>query len=304
MLHLILALGIFATAIPLSKYLLMAVSLPWYVALRTLCAGLILLGVYHRKREDSSGIITSQLIKRLFIISLFLTFIPHLLKAYSLKHLTAAKTSFFQILSPFVSAFFSYIFLGHRLLAMQWLGIACACAGFYYAMIPDGIGTFWQGLYWYPCLASLFALIAIRGGLTLLQNLLQESGHASSLLNGITHCIAGGLSIIVALADGAPIIYNHQIPVVNVIGVSLYVLIVGTVLWSTFYAYCLRHYTVTFLALMEFATPFFVSMYGHFFLDEPLTTSFFIALALTFIGLYIFYAALERSVPTSQAQQA
>jgi drug/metabolite transporter (DMT)-like permease len=289
MIQLILAIGFFASAIPMSKFILTAIPVAWYVALRTLCAGLILLATAFYRKEYFSLSRLKRDIFSIILISFVLTFLPNMFKAYSLKHLTAAKASFFIMLSPFFSALFAFIIFDHRLSLKKFLGILLGCAGFYILMIYDaGIGV-WQPEYLYPCIAGLLAIASIRLGLAMTQHVLKKEDYSPVQLNGLTLFFTGLVSCGLALRQSTFNCAFEDVALWQVLLCSLYVIIVGTVLWSSFYGHCLKRYTVTLMALLEFSTPIFVSLYGWLLFGEELSINFFIAIALTFLGLYIFY---------------
>ena len=105
-------------------------------------------------------------------------------------------------------------------------------------------------------------------------------------MNGLIMSISGVLALIVSA------FYDNVTAISTFYPLSFalaWTVIIGNIFGYTLYAHSLKRYSATFVALAGFSIPLFVALFGYFILQEPLTVNFFIALAITFIGLILFY---------------
>ncbi|MGC2310764.1 MAG: DMT family transporter [Candidatus Babeliaceae bacterium] len=287
-----LGFAIFASAISTNKAILEFISPAFFVTLRMLGAGLILL-IYNgfrspRMRHDY---IRPDLMRLIFIASCT-TFLPSLLKAYGLQNLTSSKQSFLGSLDPLVTAVLAFFLHNERFSLRKIFGIFLGVCGvaillFYTSPAEEALRVFY--IFSYPELAVLAAVGVARFGWMEAQKLLKVERYTPSELNGLLMVIGGIYSLVVTLFSAFSSDHLCLPITTKFIGLLAYTIIIGNVVAYTFYAQTLKKYSVTFVSLSGLSVPLFVHIFGWLFLGEALSGIFFIALAITLLGLYIFY---------------
>lgn len=280
-----------ASAISVNKVILSVLPPIFFVGLRTLCAGILLVGYNFRNNPRLSW----KHLKHDFIVllgvSLFTTFIPSILKAYALQNLISSKAAFLGSLDPFVTVIYAYILWHEKISLQKIIGIIVGFIGTMILLVPtsaveQSLIAWW--IFSYPELAALLAMALGRLGWMLVQILLRKERYSPSEVNGITMFGSGIFALTTAAAtETIPPMSTLMQPWLMLL--LIYTIIVGNVIAYTMYANFLRYYTSTFVSLAGFSVPLFVYIYGWIFLSEPLSLNFVISAIITFFGLLIFY---------------
>lgn len=300
--------GFMASAISVNKILLYALKPEFLVGIRMTAAGL-LLGLYTffhvRHRIHWTKIRT--FLPLLIVVALFTTYFPANLKAYALAHMPSAKMAFFGTLDPFVTALYAFFFFKERLTLNKILGILIGFVGmmvliFTTSPLEAQLQAF--SVFSYPELAAFWAIVLSRFGWIQAQQLLKKEIFSPVQINIIIMLMGGIVSLVTAfLRAQMTVMPLQEAPIpffkttfIQSLGSSglllfflAYTTIIGNVFGYTFYAHGLKRYSAVFISLASFSIPLLVSFFGWLFLDEPLTLSFFLACAITFVGLLIFY---------------
>ncbi len=288
-----LAFALLASAISVNKFLLQWFTPFLFVGIRMLSSGIILLTYsMQNNRRFSWSYIKNDLIT-LLGISLFTTCIPTVLKAYALKNLISSKATFLGSLDPFVTSLYAYMLWNEKLTKQKIIGMLVGFMGMFtmlFSTTPteEALRVWW--IFSYPELAAIGSMALGRLGWLLVQSLLRKKRYSPPEINGITMFTSGLLAFSAAFLI-EPV--NMQIAAIpwnwKIISLLLYTVVVGNVIAYTMYAHFLKHYTATFISLTGFSVPIFVYFYGRVFLAEPLSWNFILSVAITFIGLLIFY---------------
>jgi drug/metabolite transporter (DMT)-like permease len=307
MIVLVFAYLFLASAISTNKIILYALKPEFLVGIRMTVAALLLAlysltYAHHRLKWKQ----VKDYFPWLIIIALFTTFFPANLKAYALSHMQSSKMAFFGTLDPFVTALYTFVVYKERLTFQKWLGILIGFMGmmiliFTSSPLEEQLKAF--SVVSYPELAAFWAIILSRFGWITAQQLLKKDILGPVQLNIITMSIGGIISLcaaylrnqtsITSLAQ-APLPFLEQAlsvvsPTAQLMGFTAYTIIVGNMLGYTFYAHALKQYSATFISLSGFSIPLLVALFGWLFLNEPLSLTFFVACAVTFIGMAIFF---------------
>jgi drug/metabolite transporter (DMT)-like permease len=283
--------ALLASGISTNKVLLDFITPAFFVALRMLFSGTILV-IY---KGISSPRLRGHYIKPDFIklcsIAALTTFIPSYLKAYGLKNLISSKAAFLGSLDPFITAFLAFILHKERLSLRKLAGIFLGIVGvsilfFSSTRVEESLRAF--SIFSYPELAYLAAVIISRFGWMEAQKLLKIERYTPSELNGILMVIGGLYALITTFYTTSS--FSFCIPLTSsFIGLFLYTVIFGNICGYTLYGRALKYYSATFVSLAGLSVPLFVHILGWLFLGESLSLTFFIALGVTFVGLFIFY---------------
>lgn len=296
-----------ASAISTNKILLYALTPELLTGVRMSIAGLLLGGYayLHTKHRLRWRLIRDYL-ALLLVVSLFTTYFPSNLKAYALAHMPSSKMAFFGTLDPFVTALYSHFFFHEKLSWKQVLGIVIGFAGMMiliFGSTPFEAQLKAFSVFSYPELAAFWAIVLSRFGWIQAQLLLKKEVVTPVQINVIIMCIGGVISLLTAILrnqmDIRPL-RETPLPIFNLSPLKgltsnqlltvflTYTIVVGNVFGYTLYAYALKRYSPIFISLASFSIPLFVSFFGWLFLAESLSLSFFIACAVTFVGLLIF----------------
>lgn len=122
MILIILLYVICAATFTISKTTL-SYALPiFYIGVRMSCAGILLLlwYLFHYRKLPSIRGADLYLFAQ---ISFFAIYIAYALDLWSLQFLTSIESSLVFNLSPFLSAFFSYLYFSERMTSKKWVGL-------------------------------------------------------------------------------------------------------------------------------------------------------------------------------------
>lgn len=291
MLFLILAgYFIFASAISVNKFILYTLSPVFFVGIRTLASGLIM-GVYTiiLARKFTWQNFKKDL-PRLLMISVFTSFLPSILKAYSLKNMISSKQTLLGSLDPFVAAIFAYFLLGEKINSRQLLGMIISFSGIVYLLTStsplEEIAGTW-GILSLPELAALGSMVLSRYGWILAQGVLRTHRYTPFEFNSINMIFAGIYGVTTSYLIGTCDFCSIP-PTKDFWIVFSYTVIIGNIAGYTIYAWLLKNNPVTLISLCGLSLPLFVHLLGPVILNEPLSLNFFISLGLVFIGMLIF----------------
>lgn len=286
----LLGFALLASGITTNKILLTSLPVMYFVALRMLVAGSLMVG-YH---WFFYGFKNENLKKDLWwilIISLATSFINSSLKAFALKNMPSAKAAFLGALDPFITALYAYFLWNERLSKTKIAGI---CIGFSGALLLLMTSSRQEELYTsififsLPELAMIAAVAISRYGWIMASELLKAKRYSPAELNGMMQLIGGVYALVTAWFMGE-VVYNSMPLELKWWLLFAYTVIVGNIIALTLYAHILKKYSVTFVALAGLTIPLFVQLYAPIALGEPVSLIFFIALGVTFLGMYIFY---------------
>jgi drug/metabolite transporter (DMT)-like permease len=313
MINVFLAFAFLASAITANKIILYILSPSLLVGIRMLAGGLILLvytSLHPKRRLTWSSLQAYALI--LLVVTLTTTLIPSQLKAYALQKMPSSKAAFFGTLDPFVTALYAYFLFGEKLTLKKTLGILLGATGTIILLLSTTpIEEHLKALSFisYPELAALCAIAISRFGWIIIQKFVRENIYSPAQINTITMILSGIISLSLAFFTqnflsgplAKPEIPLLSYPPFNLLNAPVtllfflaYTTLVGNVFGYTLYASILKHYSATFIALTGFSIPLLVALYGALFLGESLTPPFFIACAVTFYGMWIFFLEERR----------
>ena len=308
MVLLLVGFCLMASAISANKILLYALSPEFLTGIRMTIAGLLLGGytLIHSKHRWHWNNIMSFL-PLIITVVLFTTFFPSNLKAFALAHMASSKMAFFGTLDPFITALYSRVVFKERLTAQKIAGIFIGFVGmmvlvFTTTPLDPQLQAF--SVFSTPELAAILAIVMSRFGWIQAQQMLKKEIFSPVQINVLIMSMGGVISLITAALRNqmgiaslvhAPVKLFLIPPFDTFSSTGLltfflaYTVIVGNMLGYTFYAHGLKRYSALFISLASFTIPLVVALIGWLFLGEPLSVSFFIACAITFLGLLVFY---------------
>lgn len=308
----LLTFALLASAISANKILLYSMTPTLLVGIRMFSAGLILLlYTFTNPQIRISWNNIKKNLSSLIIITLTTTFIPSILKAYSLKNISSSKMAFFGALDPFITAVFAYFMLNEKLNYKKIVGIFIGLLG---SIILNYDNTKLNHfLLSRPELVIIISITITRFGWMTAQKLLKKNIYQPVQLNAITMLLSGIISLNIAFMSNQ----TNIIPILNnnlhifkysffkyllnnlssysiLIFFILYTIIIGNVIAYNLYANLLKKHSALYVSLTSFSVPLLVHLYGFLFLDENLSIKFLLSCIVTFTGLIIFSRAEEK----------
>jgi len=288
---LFLAYFFLASGFSANKVLLGWLPPTFFVGIRMLCAGLIMVAYNYRTSKRMRFAYFKRDLLTIFGIAIFTTYVPSLLKAYGLQGLPSSKAAMIGSCDPFVTAIYAYALWRERLSFKQFLGITLGFFGIVLLMTSGSLHEqslhAWLIFSW-PELAALGSVVVGRYGWILVRSLLKKERYKPTEINGLSMVFSGVLALLTSFFIDP--ISSISIPSVAQFSFFfLYTIIAGNIVGYGLYAYCLKKYRLTFVSLAGFSIPLFVTLIGWVFLGERLTLLFGVSAAIIFVGLLIFH---------------
>lgn len=284
-----------ASTFTIAKLALQYLQPIFFISIRMLVGGSLLLGYLHFFRRTSISI-KKEHFWDFGAIILFHIFFSFVLEFWALQHLSSWKVCLFYSLSPFISAVFSYFWFSEKMTPKKFLGLTIGFFAFLPVIMAAESSEAKLGLFGFLSWPELIMFLSVTSavyGWTVVRKLGRQ-GYGMVMINGIG-MLGGGLlaSIASFLLEGWPVLSSVSgsvtTDIMACVGYMLLLILLANVIFYNLYGFLLKRYTVTFLSFAGFLTPLFAALYGWFFLGEFVGGSFFVTILLVFAGLYIFY---------------
>ena len=292
MVYLLLIHALFASIFTLSKAGLLYVQPIFFVALRAIGSGIILLACYFFTAKKFEIIQNHYWL--LIKLAFFQVYCAFVLEFVALPYVSSAKWSLLYALAPLMTALFSYRHFGEQFTLKKGIGFFIAFIGLAPIILTnelqEGASLLWKISF--PELAILLSVISYAYSWIIACKLVRELQYSVFLISGMSMLI-GGIPLLLT----SPFIDNWSQPLI-IYGWPIVLILMGVIIGSSFVIgvnnALLRYYSATFLVLLSFIDPLYVALYGWLFLNETVSNSFFISLFAIFLGLYIFYQEDQR----------
>jgi drug/metabolite transporter (DMT)-like permease len=263
-------------------------------AVRMLLAGVLLLG-YLAFRNRSAFRITSKQFLSLSLYALFSMYLTNAFEFWSVQHLSAAKTCFLYSLSPFFTAFFSYLHFGEKMNNRKWVGMAIGFLGIIPVLaLQTGSEELLGGIFFFswPELAMMAAALCSVYGWVLLRLLVKDSTVSSSMANGSGMLIGGIFALIHSFMidswNPAPVSSAHFPAFLQG---TLIMTFISNIVCYNIYGLMLKRFTATFLSFMGLLSPVFASLMSWIFLRETPSPVILFSTMIVGTGLWLIYSA-------------
>lgn len=290
MIEIFLGFAIFASATTINKLILFQLPPLFFVGVRMISSALILLS-YHAWKSSRFRLCTIKYdLKAILLISALTTFIPSILKAFALKNLNSSVATLIASLDPFVTAIYAYFLWKETINWRQLIGMIIAFLGVTFLIVSTApIKNFAHTFLWIsiPEIAAFVSMVIGRYGWILAQKVLHAERYTPSELNALLMFCGGSYALLSsALLENFSIsAFPHN---TKFFAIFAYSVTVANILGYNIFGWLLKKYPITFISLGGISVPLFVHLYGPVILGEPLSISFFGALALVALGTSIF----------------
>ncbi len=298
---------LFASTFTLGKLALAYTSPVFFIGIRMVIAGALLLG-YQYCFNRSKWKFELKIWPLYLQIITFHVFIAYIFEFWALQYVSASKACLLFNLSPFITAFFSYLLFSERLSRAKWIGLLIGFLGMFpilmsHTQLEDIIGGLWR-ISW-PEIALLCSVASSAYGWMMIRQCMRLN-YSPVMVNGIG-MFGGGVAALIAsfFIEGSPQIHAPLIPthldlfltssigaygpyVALAIYMGLLILIANIICYNL-YGYLLSKYSPVLLSFAGFTTPLFAALYDFVLIGQAVSWQFVVAIVATGGGLYIFY---------------
>lgn len=273
---------------PLNKAAITQVPFSFYVGVKLILAGLILLG-YRLIIQRKSLYIEPQ--HRLYFLQIMLcgAIGAQYLKYWGLQYVSASKAAFLFNSSPFFVALFSWVRWRERLNYMQWVGLCISFVGLLPVLVTTTpleqfIGTL--GIFSLPELAILTASALHAVSFTAKRTMLHTLHAGTTQINGL-YLLSGGIwSLGNWIIAGMPAT-EHMF--ITALGYGTLTTFIGKIVCSSLTLYLLHFYSATFLSFMEYWYPLCVAYWSWLLWGETVPYYYWLSACIILSGQCIFY---------------
>lgn len=290
----VLMFAVWSSVFSLSKLTLQFCPPLFLTGARMVLAGVLLLGFIACVRRSDFKLNRMQLLS-LVLLAFFSIYLTNALEFWGVQFLSAAKTCFIYSLSPFFSAFFSYIHFKEKMNRNKWIGMAISFVGFVpVLMMQTGSEELLNAFSFFswPTLAIMGAALASVYGWVLLRIVVKDGAISPLMANGTSMLMGGTLAFVhsyfVESWNPIPIADGHMAPFLK--GLLIMTLLYNIICYNL-YGMFLKRFTATFLSFIGLLSPIFASVNGWIFLHEPISWTILLSTAVVSLGLWIFYRA-------------
>lgn len=258
-----------------------------------LAGGVLLLVLVCFKRSLLK--LTRTQLASLGLLAFFSIYLANALEFWGVQYLSAAKTCFIYSLSPFFSAFFSYIHFKEKMNRNKWIGMLISFVGFIpVLMMQTGSEELLNAFSFFswPTLAIMGAALSAVYGWVLLRMLVKDQAISPVTANASSMLIGGVLALLhsacvenwnpIPIAAGSGLIFSKYL---------LFMALLYNIVCYNLYGVFLKRFTATFLSFIGLLSPIFASLNEWVFLGESISWTILLSSGVVCFGLWIFYRA-------------
>lgn len=283
--------ALFGSTFTITKVAMEQTSITFLLGFRMLIAGIGLIFYSMIFQKQKLFVAKDQWI---WVVALSLTsfLFCNLFEFWGLQFLSSSKACFIYGLTPFITAFFSFLLFKERLSMVKIIGLFLGPL----AYLPTFFGDEFNenqlehfGIFSLAELALVAATTCAVLGWIILKKIGEKKIYSIPMMNGQAMALCGVVSLALSFI-------NHSSQDILVKDwshflISVFALIiVSNFICYNLYGILLRSFSATFMSIAGFLTPLFAAMWGYLFLDESITWSFFYSLFLTGLALFLFYS--------------
>ncbi|PEJ60388.1 MULTISPECIES: DMT family transporter [unclassified Bacillus (in: firmicutes)] len=234
----------------------------------------------------------------IIIISLFNHAIPWLFLSFSETHLQSNEAAILNAFTPIATLLIGYFFFSQRIQRMQGIGLFIGIIGLMIMMNINPSTIFSNNIIY--SVLMLFVTFCYGLGSHLTKKYLQKIDVLT--ISFLTLAISGVFSFIYMCIVGKGTLK----PFVNL---EVFSGVFGLGVLCSGLAYLLFYYMVKegsaeFATMVTYIVPVFASVWGFFFLDEPLTYKMVIGLLIVLLGVFITNSKKKSKISNSKANAA
>lgn len=282
--------ALFASVFTIAKTGLEYTEPFFFVGSRMFLAGILLLAYQFVFNRDKF-VFRWESVWRIGALAFFAIYLTNTFEFWGLQYLTSSKTCFIYSLSPFVSAFFSYLIFAERLTVKKWIGMVIGFAGMLPILLSQSTAEELTGQFFifsWAELAVMGAAVSSVYGWILLKQLIQEENYSPIMANGLGMCLGGAMALSHSFyaESWQPVPVTDYLPF---LACALCLILISNFICYNLYGFLLKRFSATFMSFAGLSTPLFSALFGSFFLGETISWHFFVSLSIVSLGLLFFY---------------
>lgn len=285
-----------ALTITFAKAAVSAADPLFFIAVRMLIAGGLLLGFYQlfRKKHAVQGSVTLNDVVNFALVVIFHIYLAFIPEFWSLQYLPSVKANIVWSMTPFIALLLSFIIYGERITKSQFFGALIA----FFSLIPllvHGYNFCSRDLLSFslPEVMLLISVVSATYAWFIIKKLM-DRGYSLLVINGVAMLVGGGLSLLTWLitrTPGNPVVFAYGPFLFTLFGLIL----LSNVIVYNLYGWLLKHYSINMVTIAGFMSPVFGAIFGWFFFGEVFGLQHAIAIAGIAIGLSLFYLSAQSS---------
>lgn len=278
--------ALWSSVFAIGKAAVLASSPLFLTAVRMLGAGALLVGFQFFRKKSALKLSLRQLLS-VALFGFLGVYLTNVLEFWSLERIPAAKVCFLYSLSPFLSAFLSYIHFGERMTRRKWLGMGLGICAMVPVLMQQSGGLSALGFLTWPDLAMFAAVVASVYGWILLRISLKNESVSTPVANAVGMLIGGLLA------------YGHSLLVEGTWPVSLagdfawgvgWMILISNIICFNLYGLLLKRYTMTLLSFAGLLSPVFASLSAWLLLGEPISWAIISCSGVILLALWMIHS--------------
>ncbi len=226
-------------------------------------------------------------LKIIVLLSFIHILIPYCSEFIALQYIAPSCAALMFNLTPFFSAFFSYLYFDEKMTLKKWLGFLIGLVGIGYFLEPTALScTGLSNLYPYGLM--LLAVVTCALAWIYVRMLIKNSGYSSMYVNGCAMLLGGLLAFPLSwyVEGSVSLPWGNMQSFLMLLAA---IIVVANIIFYNLYGFLLKKYTATLLSFIGFITPAFVAFFDWLFLGMHVSYGFFIAIIILGFGIYLFY---------------
>lgn len=312
MTQLIMLNMLFASTFTLAKAALAYVQPIFFIGMRMAIAGILLLGFQYFFRSYAK--IDTKQLRWFLAVMVFHIYIPFVFEFWALQYISSAKTALLYSCTPFITALLAYYFYDEKFTQKKWIGLLIGFVGFLPILLTHDVAESNMGRLFFLSTAEIVLLIGICSsviGWLLVKKLVRENFSAiqvngigmfgGGVLALITSCITEKNPFTVQVPQQASALSAklehflltyfsaHEVDIFLFVLYMLLLIFIANIVCYNLYAFMLRRFSATLLALSGLMIPGFAAIFGVVFLGEHISWQFLVSVIVVCVGLVIFY---------------
>lgn len=290
LLLIILLFALFASIFSLQKRGLIYAEPFFLIGCRMMFAGffiILIIFLFNRKKLK----INSKHFLLFVYLAVFNIYLTNSFEIWGLKNMSSSKACLIYSLSPFFTAFLAFFILKEKLTLKKILGMLIGFLGLLpiiYFKTLEEIKVENILFFSFSEISLLLAVFFSVLGWIFLKKIL-TLGYSFLIANGFSMFLGGVLILCNSYFLGEK---WTPFPIINMEKFLFYTIItciISNIICYNLFGYLLKYFSATFMTFSGLMTPFFAAFFGWFFLNEKITSNFFLSIFIFFIGLVIFF---------------
>lgn len=278
--------ALWSSVFAIGKAAVLASSPLFFTAVRMLGAGVLLIGFQLLRKKTVFKINWKQL-GALALFGFLGIYAANVLEFWSLEKLPAAKVCFLYSLSPFLSAFLSYIHFKEKMTPKKWLGMALGIGAMLPVLMLQPGGLKALGFLTWPDIAMFGAVVASVYGWMWLRISLRENAIPTPTANAIGMLLGGLMAYATSFfLEGAWPVSDTKIFFSGL----AWIILISNIICSNVYGFFLKRYTLTLLSFAGLLSPVFASLSSWLILGEPVSPLIISCSGVILFALWLIYS--------------